>query len=106
MLSPEELENWHRLATIFPTLSESADSVIRPHHTASGCFTVKSLYSRLIEGSATTKFRDVWRPRVPLKIKIFMWQAICDRLPAADQLRKRNGPDSDLCVLCDALEDS
>ena len=51
VLSPEELENWHCLATISPTLSESADSVIRPH-TASSCFIVKSLYSRLIEGSA------------------------------------------------------
>lgn len=47
MLSPEELEDWHMLPAIFPTLSESDDLVIWPHF-ASGCFLVKFLYSRLV----------------------------------------------------------
>lgn len=42
VIFPIELEDWHKLVTIFPTLSESADSVIWPH-SASGRFSVKPL---------------------------------------------------------------
>lgn len=30
-LSPAELEDWHRLAATFPTLSETSDTVVWPH---------------------------------------------------------------------------
>ena len=55
-LSPEELEDWQSLSALFPVLSESADSVVWPH-SASGRFTVKSLYSRLIGGTPSTRDR-------------------------------------------------
>lgn len=73
--------------------------------TASGSFSVKSLYAKLISGSVASKFKDVWRARIPLNIKKKMWQAIRGRLPAADQIRKRNGPASELCALCGGHED-
>lgn len=104
-LSPAELDDWHRLVAVFPTLSETPDSVIW-HHTASGRFTVKSLYFRLVSGTSSPRFNDVWRARIPLKIKKFLWQAIRGRLPIADQIRKRNGPASKFCSLCSRREDS
>lgn len=88
-LSPEEFEDWQRLFALFPTLSETVDSVVWPH-ISSGHFSVKSLYSRLVGGSPTNRFSQVWRVCVPPKIKIFLWQAFRGRLPAADQIRKRN----------------
>ena len=42
----------------------------------------------------------------PLKIKILLWQVIRGRLPAADQIRKRNGPGSEFCTLCGAVENT
>lgn len=57
-------------------------------------------------GSPTSKFKDVWRAKVPLKIKIFMWQAIHGKLHAADQIHKCNGRGSDLRALCAAKEDT
>ena len=44
--------------------------------------------------------------RLPLKIKIFLWQAFRGRLPSADQIHKRNGPGSQFCALCGELEDT
>lgn len=41
-----------------------------------------------------------------LKIKKIMWQAIPDRLPAADQTRMRNGPGSAFYEICGAREDT
>lgn len=73
---------------------------------SSSHFSVKSLYSRLIKGSLTNNFRDVWRSWIPLEIKIFMWQAMCGRLPAADQIRKENGQASNFYALCASHEAS
>ena len=86
-------------------LLENEDSVIWPH-SATGRFSVKSLYARLISGVPTTKFHPIWRAHRPPKIKIFLWQAFRGRLPAADQIHKHNGPSSVACVLRDAVEDT
>ena len=69
-------------------------------------FSVKLLYAKLISSSNTTKFKMVWRARIPPKVKVFMWQAFHGRLPAADQIRKRNGPGSDCCALCGQRKDT
>lgn len=103
-LSPEALADWQRLAACMHVLSVEEDSVTWPH-SPSGIFSVKSLYSRLISGSPTGRFKCAWEARVPPKIKIFLWQAR-GRLPAADQIRKRNGPGSDRCALSSAMEDT
>lgn len=54
-LSPVELEDWQRLAAIFPVLSGGEDTVLWPH-TSSGKFSVKSLYVRLSAGSPSLRF--------------------------------------------------
>ena len=73
-----------------PVLSESADSVVWPH-SASGRFTVKSLYSRLIGGTPSTRFSCVWKSKVPRKIKIFLWQAFRGRLRLLTRLKSAMG---------------
>uniref|UniRef100_M8C7Z5 Reverse transcriptase zinc-binding domain-containing protein n=1 Tax=Aegilops tauschii TaxID=37682 RepID=M8C7Z5_AEGTA len=98
-LSPVEFEDWQRLTALFPTLSTVRDSVLWPL-SASGRFSVKSLYSKLVGGTPTSRFSQVWKARIPPKIKIFLWQAFRGRLPSADQIRKRNGPGSQFCALC------
>ena len=104
-LSPVELEDWHRLIACFPLLSEEEDSVVWPL-SSSGRFSVKSAYSKLIPGGHSVKFKDIWSARIPPKIKIFLWQAVRGKLSAADQIKKRNGPGSDRCVLCGGLENT
>jgi hypothetical protein len=71
----------------------------------SGCFSTKSLYLRLSHGAAITHFKEVWRTRVPPKIKVFLWQLIRGRLPSGEQLAKRHGPSNGNCELCGELED-
>ena len=104
-LSPAELEDWQRLTAFFPMISETADTMVWPH-TSSGHFSVKSLYSKLIGGTPTNRFTTIWRAHIPPKVKIFLWQAFKGRVPAANQIRKRNGPGSEHCALCGALEDT
>lgn len=85
--------------------AQAADLVLWPH-SAFRWFTVKSLYSTLISGLNTTKFKDVWRACIPLKIKIFLWQAIRGKLPAVNRILKRNRLTSEFCALCAGREDS
>jgi hypothetical protein len=41
--------------------------------TKSGLFTVRSLYQHLIDANPPFQHRKIWKMRIPLKIKIFLW---------------------------------
>jgi hypothetical protein len=45
-----------------------------------------------------TCFKEVWKIRVPPKIKILLWQLIRNRLPSCEQVAKVWG-----CRMCDLL---
>jgi hypothetical protein len=42
----------------------------------------------------------IWKPMIPLKIKICTWQLARGRLPSSDQIHLRNGPSTGNCVMC------
>lgn len=42
----------------------------------------------------------VWRTRIPLKIRVFIWQILNDKIQSAEQLKKRNWPGPIECKLC------
>ena len=48
----------------------------------------------------------MWSIRLPLKIRIFMWQWIRGRIPSGVEVRKRNGPGTGLCPLYGVPKDS
>jgi hypothetical protein len=54
---------------------------------------------------SVTSFKDVWRTRVPPKIKMFHWQLMRGRLPSSEQVAKHMGPSNGLCSLWGVLED-
>nr|XP_051221592.1 uncharacterized protein LOC127339821 [Lolium perenne] len=49
-------------------------------------------------------FKDVWAAKVPLKIRIFAWQLVLDRLPSSANILSRHGPGNDNCALCGERE--
>lgn len=73
---------------------------------ASQKFSVKSMYNKLTEGNTLDTARGLWKARLPLKIKIFLWQMFRNHLPTADNVPKRNGPSDGSCVVCEMLEDA
>jgi hypothetical protein len=70
-----------------------------------GCLHPRSVYLALSQEAAVTCFKEVWKTRVPLKIKIIMWQLIRGRLPLGEQISKRHSPSNGLCSLCLETED-
>ena len=64
---------------------------------------VESMYVDVINSSVIPSFKHVWKVKVPLKIKVFMWlrkQVILTK----NNLIKRNWTRSTRCSLCDRDE--
>ena len=58
--------------------------------TRSGQFTVKSMYIDVINSSVIRSSKHVWKVKVPLKIKVFMWFVHKQVILTKDNLAKRN----------------
>ena len=50
-----------------------------------GLFSTKSLYRKLSQDPILPSSAEIWKARVPLKIRIFLWQLARDRLPSKFQ---------------------
>ena len=82
-------------------LGTDKDKVYWPH-TKKEVFTTKSMYIILtFKGIRDIEMRAVWKDRIPLKIKHFLYLVGRGRLPCAEQLVKRNWKGgNEFCKLC------
>jgi hypothetical protein len=100
-----ERVEWDNLCRIFDLSPVSeGDDVVRWALEQSGEYSTGSMYSKLSRGGTVTHFKEIWRTRVPPKIRVFLWQLIRGRLPSGDQLVKRHGPSNGRCPLCGEWE--
>ena len=65
-----------------------------------GIFSVHSLYSALICNGHVRQNRTLWKTRIPLKIKIFLWYLHRGVVLTKDNLARRNWNGSKKCVFC------
>ncbi|WVZ96731.1 hypothetical protein U9M48_042332 [Paspalum notatum var. saurae] len=65
--------------------------------TKHGYFTVKSLYNFLVDQSALPLNKKLWKLKLPLKIKIFVWFLMKGVILTKDNLKKRNWNGDDGC---------
>jgi hypothetical protein len=69
--------------------------------TVSGQFTSNSAYKTLINPGECTKAHSLnWKVKAPLKVKIFVWALLKDRIATKVNLNMRGGQFQDSCVLC------
>jgi hypothetical protein len=55
-----------------------------------GNFTVKSIYKKICGGGRDRSFRHLWKSRIPLKIKVWLWLIWHNAIATKDNLLKRN----------------
>ena len=65
--------------------------------TQNGEFSVKSMYLDVINSSVIPRSKHVWKIKVPLKIKVFMWFVHKQVILTKDNLVKRNWTGSTRC---------
>lgn len=72
--------------------------------TKSGLFSVRSMYLHLINMDPPFRHKKIWKIKVPLKIKIFLWFLQRGVLLTKDNLARKNWKDSRNCVSCNMNE--
>jgi hypothetical protein len=65
-----------------------------------GQYTVNSLYMALINNGVVHMNKQLWKLRVPLKIKIFMWYMRKEAILTKYNLARRNWGGSTQCSFC------
>jgi hypothetical protein len=50
--------------------------------------------------------KKLWKCKVPLKVKIFLWQAMQNRIQTSQQLKSKKWKGRDACTVCGASEDA
>lgn len=64
-------------------------------------FSIKSLYQFLQDSGVITKrFDRLWKIQAPLKVKIFLWLVLKNKVLTVDNLKKRRWSGDDKCVFC------
>uniref|UniRef100_A0A453N6T0 Reverse transcriptase zinc-binding domain-containing protein n=1 Tax=Aegilops tauschii subsp. strangulata TaxID=200361 RepID=A0A453N6T0_AEGTS len=95
-----ETADWQELldciALHMPDLMTEYDSS-RWRLEPSGQLSTKSLYQAIAPSPGHEALTLIWEIRLPLKIRIFLWQWIRGRLPSGVEVLKRNGPGDGRC---------
>ena len=104
-LSGNKWSRWLHLISrlIDINLTNDADRFVW-NLTASGIFSVKSMDLGYMNDNTIFHRKYLWKIKVPLKIKIFMWFLHRKCILTKDNLLKRNWQGSKTCCFCDKDE--
>ncbi|WVZ88012.1 hypothetical protein U9M48_034574, partial [Paspalum notatum var. saurae] len=84
-------------------LDDQSDS-IKWNLSKLGLFTVNSMYKHLVNQTALPINKYLWKLKLPLKIKIFVWFLFKGVILTKDNLFKRNWSGDGSCCFCDTNE--
>jgi hypothetical protein len=108
MLGEIEMTKWTDMMNCLQNFTMSIDDdVVTWGLTTSKMFTIGFVYGFLTNGGMESKLtKMIWKCRIPLKIRIFMWQVFQDRLQTGQQLKMTKWDGSDQCYLCGKKENA
>jgi hypothetical protein len=66
-------------------------------------FSTKSVYQFVETNLAGAHYKCIWKAKLPLKIKVFMWQLYLDAVLTREN-QKKIWPGSPLCSFCENVE--
>ena len=69
-------------------------------------FSTKSVYKLLEKTVVGPNYKWLWKTKVPLKIRIFLWQLVQDAVPTRENMKKRKWLGNPCCSFCDQMETS
>jgi hypothetical protein len=102
---PYKWDRWIDLVTrVMLVQRTDSEDTFRWNLTNSGSFTVKSMYLDLLNDHTMYLKKYIWKIKVPLKIRIFMWFLHKGVILTKDNLIKRNWHGCTKCCFCDQEE--
>ena len=96
------LMSWHNLLSRLDSINiRQGRDVFCWNLTTSGSFTVDSMYRALMHSEVPmSNNKKIWKSKIPLKVKIFMWYLRRGVVLTKDNLARRNWPGSKKCCFC------
>uniref|UniRef100_J3MK10 Reverse transcriptase zinc-binding domain-containing protein n=1 Tax=Oryza brachyantha TaxID=4533 RepID=J3MK10_ORYBR len=107
--SHEDAGHCYELCVLVNSLADNSQDVDKLVWALdSNCkFSSHSMYNMLtFRDICDAQIQNLWSSPIPLKLKHFIWLAWHDKIQSAWQLKKINWNGSELCQLCNAVEDS
>jgi hypothetical protein len=105
VLSSNKWDRWvHLVLRLMRVQLKDQPDAFRWALTTSGVFTVKSMYLDLLDDHTPYLKKYIWKIKVPLKIRIFMWFLHKGVILTKDNLLKRNWNGCSKCCFCDKNE--
>jgi hypothetical protein len=106
-MGPEELDEWEDLMKALGEVNlNQAEDKILWGLSANKIFSTSSLYRFMTSGGVSSNVaKKIWKCKIPLKIRIFLWKAFHNRIQVANQLKLRNWKGNEFCVLYGERED-
>lgn len=99
-LGPAEVHEWEVLQEMVPLPVSSGRDFVSWGLSPPGEFSVSSAYLALCRVPVLPWLSPLWKAPLPLKIKIFVWQLLRDRLPSGTEVLKRHGLGNGICPMC------
>jgi hypothetical protein len=72
--------------------------------TKDGKFSVKSIYLILKTRQVQCFFKDIWKIKIPWRVKVFMWLTFRGSILTNDNLTHREWTGDKICRLCSCKE--
>lgn len=90
-VGPYQIEEWNNLNTLLDGVVLNNDNdFVKWAFESSGKYTTKSLYRNVsFRGVIAVMRQKLWKNRLPMKIKVFLWLATQDRIQTGVQLKKK-----------------
>ena len=104
-LTPVLLQQWDVIkdAALAVTLSDVGDEIswgLNPN----GKFSTSSVYRHLEKKNSGPDNKFIWKAKLPLKIKVFLWQLSQDAVLTRENMMKRNWLGRPVCSFCSNIE--
>ena len=106
-LSPQEYNSWIDLTYSLQGCNPESDAadIVFWALEPKGHFSTISLYRFLTDWGMPSRVAGlIWKCKIPLKIKFFLWQMFHNKLQVARSLVKRGWKGNMGCCLCDCVE--
>ena len=106
-LNAELADQWRAIRDTVDSLTLSSTSDwVSWRLNQNGKFSTKSVYKWLERSISGCHYRWIWRAKLPLKIKIFLWQMSQDAVLTRQIMRRRKWPGNPCCSFCNEVESS
>lgn len=105
ILPPFLRDLWYNLATKLNQVQlEDNRDIVKWNLTNSGKFSVKCLYDYTTKSDTGPSYKYIWKAKIPLKIKIFIWLVAQKAILTKENMVKRKWQGDPTCYFCNSTE--